>query len=152
MCPVNATCFRRASLAATRAGPQLLRDCRIPKPPQCKDSPPRRGTPCFTSHSPSFMQMRLPVRVFLQIFSHVASTAKCVRPVARSPMTRCADIDAGASHVRFFPVASMTSADWSTVYAPFAAEVSGCFLEAARAYFQARISTGRFRAMVKKPA
>ena len=90
-----------------------------------------------------FMQVRLPVRVFLQIFSHVLRQQNVSGVAAVHDPLR--DIDAGASHVRFSGCVD-DSADWSTVYAHSQLKFR-MFLERA-AYFQ-RAFNRRFRAMIK---
>src|SRR5438046_9705914 len=90
-----------------------------------------------------FMQVRLPVRVFLQIFSHLLRQQNVSGVAAVHDPLR--DIDAGASHVRFSGCVD-DSADWSTVYAHSQLNFR-MFLESA-AYFQ-RAFNRRFRAMIK---
>ena len=90
-----------------------------------------------------FMQVWLPVRVFLQIFSHVFRQQNVSGVAAVHDPLR--DIDAGASHVRFSGCID-DSADWSAVYAHSQLKFR-MFLERA-AYFQ-RAFNRRFRAMIK---
>src|SRR5213595_899426 len=90
-----------------------------------------------------FMQVRLPVRVFLQIFSHVLRQQNVSGVAAVHDPLR--DIDASASHVRFSGCVD-DPADWSTVYTHSQLKFR-MFLERA-AYFQ-RAFNRRFWAMVK---
>ena len=78
-----------------------------------------------------FMQVRLPVRVFLEIFSDVLREQN-VSGIAAVHDPLC-DVDAGASHVRFSGCVD-DSADWSAVYAHSQLKFR-MFLERA-AYFQ----------------
>src|SRR5215469_3604062 len=90
-----------------------------------------------------FMQVRLPVRVFLQIFSDVLRQQN-VSGVATVHDPLC-DIDASASHVRFSRCVN-NAADRSTMYAH--SQLKFRMLLERAAYFQ-RAFNRRFRAMVK---
>src|SRR3954454_11055167 len=92
---------------------------------------------------PKFMQVWLPVRVFLEIFSEVLREQNVSGIAAVHHPLR--DIDGGASHVCFSGCVD-DSADWSTVYAHSQPQFR-MFLERA-AYFQ-RAFNRRFRAMKK---
>src|SRR5437773_3990625 len=89
-----------------------------------------------------FMQVWLPVRVFLQIFSHVLRQQNVSGVAAVHDPLR--DIDAGASHVLFSDCVD-DSTDRSTMYAHSQLKFR-MFLERA-AYFQ-RAFNRRFSAMI----
>ena len=90
-----------------------------------------------------FMQVRLPVRVFLEIFSDVLREQN-VSGIAAVHDPLC-DIDAGASHVRFSGCVDDPT-DGSTVYAH--SQLKFRMLLESAAYFQ-RAFNRRFRAMIK---
>src|SRR5205814_8765826 len=90
-----------------------------------------------------FMQVRLPVRVFSQIFSHVLRQQNVSGVAAVHDPLR--DIDAGASYVCFSGCVD-DSADWSAVYAHSQLKFR-MFLER-EDYFQ-RAFNRRIRAMIK---
>src|SRR6476620_4628460 len=90
-----------------------------------------------------FMQVRLPVRVFLQIFSDVLRQQD-VSGIAAVHDALC-DIDAGASHVRFSGCVD-DSTHGSTVYAHSQLKFR-MILE--RAAYSQRAFNRRFWAMIK---
>src|SRR5213079_30614 len=91
----NAVRFLRAA-PATRAAFSFSGSAGFPSSAVYRFTTERR-TPCFTSHFAKFMQVRLPVRVFLQIFSDVLREQN-VSGIAAVHDPLC-HIDAGASHV-----------------------------------------------------
>src|SRR4029077_1710542 len=90
-----------------------------------------------------FMQVRLPVRIFLEIFSDMLREQDMSGIAAVHDPLR--DIDAGASNVRFSGCVD-DSADWTTMYAHSQLKFR-MFLERA-AYFQ-RAFRWRFRTIIK---
>src|SRR5262252_10730890 len=90
-----------------------------------------------------FMQVWLPMRIFLQIVSYVLRHQDVSGVAAIHDPLR--NIYAGAGHVRFSGCVD-DSADWSTVYAHSQLKFQ-MFLERA-AYFQ-RAFHRRFRTMIK---
>ena len=92
---------------------QLFRHCRIPELLSVQIHQ-RDANAMFYFTLAKFMQVRLPVRVFLEIFSDVLREQN-VSGIAAVHDPLC-DIDAGASHVRFSGCVDDPT-DRSTVYA-----------------------------------
>src|SRR5437867_10098313 len=90
-----------------------------------------------------FMQVRLPVRVLLEIFSDVLRQQN-VSGIAAVHDPLC-HIDASASHVRFSSCVDNPT-DWSTVYAH--SQLKFRMLLESAAYFQRAFNRG-FRAVIK---
>src|SRR5437899_1042424 len=133
--------FPSCSFSKTRRL-QLFRRCRVP---ELRSVQIHQGeaNAMFDFTLAKFMQVRLPVRVFLKIFSDVLRQQNVSGITAvHDPLCR---VDAGASHVRFSGCVDDT-AYGSTVY-PHPQLKFRMLLEGA-AYFQSAFNR-RFRAMVK---